>query len=404
MKLGWLKKEIPPTAGLPIQWADLIPVGRRLEEDLANFLQVPATQIECSGTSALVITLSTLKLGSQRSKVIIPAYTCPLVALAIIHCGLTPVLCDVSPGSSDFDPAQLTALCDEHTLAIIPTHLGGRVADLQIALDAASSSGAHVIEDAAQSLGAFWQGKPVGSIGDAGFYSMAVGKGLTTYEGGILIAQDESLRQQLRQTSQQAIAFNAKWEIQRTLELLGYTLLYQPYGLTLAYGLPLRRALKQNRLIEAVGEDFSFDIPFHTLGEWRKNIAANALTRLPWFMAQLNAQAARRKARLAEINGITILDDAPGNQGTWPYFMILMPSEQARDAALAQLWPAGLGASRLFIHALPDYPYLAPHLASQAIPNARDFAARMLTVSNSLWLDDAAFELICAGLTAALGA
>ena len=402
MKLPSLKKEIPPTAGLPTQWADLIPVGRRLEEDLANFLQVPATQIECSGTSALVITLSTLQRNSQRNKVIIPAYTCPLVALAIIHCGLVPVLCDVSPGSFDFCPNQLQALCDNNTLAVIATHLGGRVADLGTIMNIAQAHGMTVIEDAAQSLGAQWQEKPVGSIGDAGFYSMAVGKGLTTYEGGILIARDESLRQQLRQTSQEIIAFSAKWEIQRTLELLGYTLLYRPYGLTLAYGFPLRRALKQNQLIEAVGEDFSFDIPLHTMGEWRKNIAANALTRLPWFMAQLNAQATRRKIRLAEINGITVLDDAPGNQGIWPYFMILLPSEQARDAALAQLWPAGLGVSRLFIHALPDYPYLQASLSTDNMPNARDFAARMLTVSNSRWMDDAAFETVCDVLSSTL--
>lgn len=402
MKLPSLKKEIPPTAGLPTQWADLIPVGRRLEEDLANFLQAPATQIECSGTSALVITLSTLQRNSQRNKVIIPAYTCPLVALAIIHCGLVPVLCDVSPGSFDFCPTQLQTLCDNNTLAVIATHLGGRVADLGAIMNIAQAHGITVIEDAAQSLGAHWQGQAVGSIGDTGFFSMAVGKGLTTYEGGILLARDPLLRQQLQQTSREIIEFNAKWEIQRSLELLGYTLLYQPYGLTLAYGLPLRRALRQNRLVEAVGEDFSLDIPLHTMGRWRKNIAANALTRLPWFMAQLNAQAARRKIRLAGIAGLTVLDDAPGNQGTWPYLMLLMPSEQARDAALAQLWPAGLGVSRLFIHALPDYSYLAPHFAQPAIPNARDFAARLLTVSNSLWLDDASFELICTGLTVAL--
>jgi len=393
--LNWFKKEIPPTAGLPPQWADLIPIGRTLEADLARWLRLENPQLECSGTAALVITLTTLKRNSTRHKVIIPAYTCPLVALAVLYCGLTPVLCDVRAGHFDFCPVQLAALCDEHTLAIIPTHLGGRVADLHTAMQIAASHGAAVIEDAAQSLGARWQGQIVGSVGDAGFYSLAVGKGLTTYEGGILLAREEQLRQQLRNTSQDLVVFSLKWELQRTLELLGYALLYRPKGLHLAYGMPLRRALKQNRLIEAVGEDFSANIPLHTLGYWRKSYAANAFARLPWFIAQLNAQAKRRKDMLASIPGVTLIDDAPGDQGTWPYFMLLLPSEQARDAALEALWPAGLGASRLFIHALPDYPYLKVKVADKNIPNARDFAARLLTVSNSLWLSDVDFARIC---------
>lgn len=396
--MKWLKKEIPPTAGLPPQWADLIPIGRTLETDLAHFLRLPAPQLECSGTAALVVALTALKRGSQRHNVVLPAYTCPLVALAVIHCDLTPVLCDVKPGHFDFCPSHLAALCDENTLAILPTHLGGRVADLKTVMTIATNTGAAVIEDAAQSLGARWQGQPVGSVGDAGFYSLAVGKGLTTYEGGILLARNEALRQKLEYTSFALIKFSLKWEMQRILELLGYTLLYRPRGLALAYGLPLRRALKKNRLIEAVGEDFSTHIPLHTLGNWRKSIAANALVRLPWFIAQLNAQASRRKAMLASIPGITVLEDAPGDRGTWPYFMLLMPSQQARDEALARLWPSGLGVSRLFIHALPDYPYLKPYLADVTVPNARNFAARMLTVSNSLWLNAAGFEKICAAL------
>jgi len=55
------------------------------------------------------------------------------------------------------------------------------------------------------------------------------------------------------------------------------------------------------------------------------------------------------------------------------------------------LWTAGLGVSRLFIHALPDYPYLAAQLGPADVPNARDFAARMLTISNSPWLQERDF-------------
>jgi perosamine synthetase len=66
------------------------------------------------------------------------------------------------------------------------------------------------------------------------------------------------------------------------------------------------------------------------------------------------------------------------------------------------LWQAGLGVSRLFIHALPDYAYLAGMVPAQDVPHARDFAARSLSISNSPWLDDETFEYICSKLEIAL--
>ncbi|HEY8856662.1 MAG TPA: DegT/DnrJ/EryC1/StrS family aminotransferase [Rugosibacter sp.] len=391
-------REIPPTAGLPLTWRDLFPARASLEQGLADFIHVLAVQITCSGTAAQIITLTTLKRHSTRRKVILPAYTCPLVALAILHCGLQPVLCDLQPDHFDLDHNRLAALCDTDTLAIIATHLGGRVADLSPVLDIARISGAYVIEDAAQSLGASWQGQPVGMAGDAGFYSLAVGKGLPLYEGGVLITRDASLRQQFQSTAAEIAPLKWQWELRRSLELLGYAALYQPWALSFDYGLPLRRALQQGHLIEAVGDDFSDDIPLHRVGRWRKAVGANALKRLPAFLDNLHQQAMPRLARLASIPGIKIMQDKAEGKGTWPFFMVLLPSQAARDAALETLWGAGLGVSRLYIHALPDYPYLSHRVGqaevSNTVPNARDFSARMLTISNSLWLDENSFERI----------
>lgn len=391
-------REVPPTAGLPLQWRDFLPGHGSFEADLAAFLNAPEIQFECSGTAAQIVALTALKKISSRSKVILPAYTCPLVALAVLHCGLEPVLCDLRPSHFDLDHEQLAALCDESTLAIVATHLGGRVADLAPVLEIARRCGAYVIEDAAQSLGATWQGQPVGLAGDAGFYSLAVGKGLTTYEGGVLLTRDETLRRQLRTTADEIAPFKWGWELRRSLELLGYAALYQPWGLPLAYGLPLRRALKRGELVEAVGDDFSEDIPLHRLGSWRKTVGAHALQRLPAFLHASRQQAMRRLETLNSIPGITVIADTPGTQGVWPFFMVLMRTPEARDAVLDQLWTAGLGVSRLYIHALPDYAYLAAKLPQTGIPNARTFAASMLTISNSPWLGEADFAAICSVL------
>jgi perosamine synthetase len=399
--VNWLR-ETPPTAGLPLVWHDFISGAASLERDLAGFLGQPVAQIECSGTAAMVVALTTLKRMSNRRCVVIPAYTCPLVPLAVARCGLKPVLCDTLENHFNLCPESLKAVCDDDTLVVIPTHLGGRVADLSSATEIAQRVGAYVVEDAAQALGASWQGQPVGSLGDIGCYSLGVGKGLTIYGGGVVIARDESVWQQLRATATGIAPYQITWEARRLLELAGYYALYRPSGLGLAFGLPLRRRLRKGKLIEAAGDDCSANFPLHRVGNWRKAIGAHALKRLPDFIVKTTAQAMRRKLRLATISGISVMDDAVGDSGTWPYFLVLMPSQKTRDHVLSKLWPAGLGVGRLFIHALPDYQYLASMFDQANTPNARDFAARTLTISNSPWLSEDDFLHICAVLEQSL--
>jgi len=390
-------REAPPTAGLPLRWRDFLPRRASFEDGLAAFLNVPSAQIECSGTAALIITLTALKRCSTRRSVVIPAYTCPLVPLAIMHCGLMPVLCDVGRNTFDLSHAVLDGIVNNDTLAIVPTHLGGRIADVDNVLAIARRHGAMVIEDAAQALGSEVNGRSAGTLADAGFYSLAVGKGLTLYEGGVLVARDAGLRQLLREASQSIAPYRLSWEIRRLAELAGYALLYRPSLLKLSFGIPLRRKLRHHNVIDAVGDNLSAAIPLHRVGVWRRSIGASALNRLPSFLDAIAVQAAER-IELLKRCGITVITDPPSGRGTWPFLMILMPSTRARDAALARLWPAGLGVGRLFIHALPDYKYLSPDLKSADVPNARDFATRMLTITNSPWLNDADFARICAVL------
>lgn len=392
-------REVPPTAGLPLGWRDLAP-GRTpsLHDRMAEFIDADHVQLTCSGTAALVIALTALHGLSGRRSVIVPAYTCPLVALAVLHCGLRLRVCDVRPDHFDLDPAHLSALCDADTLAVLPTHLAGRVADVDSARISARAVGAFVIEDAAQALGARHGERSVGLLGDVGFFSLAAGKGLTTYEGGVLVAADPAVRTALRDTAARIAPMRVARELQRTLQLCGYWMLYRPRPLRLAYGWPLRRALRRGDPVAAVGDDFSLPIPLHTLGRWRQAVGAHAFSRLPAFLEATAAQALARKARLAKIAGVAVVDDAADAQGTWPFLMLRLRDASARDAALQRLWSAGLGVSRLFIHALPDYAYLARIVGAHDVPNARAFAATTLTISNSLWLGDDDFAAICAVL------
>jgi dTDP-4-amino-4,6-dideoxygalactose transaminase len=399
--MAHLFDEPPPTAGLPISLLDFLPSKTSLEEGLAVFLQQEYVQIESSGTAAIMVALTALKRLSDRRSVIIPAYTCPFVPLAILRCGLKPIICDTKKHHFDFHLESLDVVCDKDTLAIMPTHLGGRVADLAGIMKIAQQCGAYVVEDAAQALGARWQGQLVGTLGDVGCYSLGVGKGLTIYGGGAVIARESNVRHVLQTTHSEIVPFNLILEVQRLLGLIGYYAFYRPLSLSLVFGIPLRKNLQRGKLIEAVGDDCSANFPVHHVGRWRKAIGAKAMQRLPAFHEASRKQARSRKAQLSEILGLNVMDDAEGDVGTWPYLLVLMPTQRSRDAALAELWSARLGVGRLFIHALCDYDYLP--FSQVDTPNARDFAARTLTITNSPWLKDDDFLKICEVLERVIG-
>lgn len=390
--------EIPPTAGLPLRWRDLLNLSGDLAPALARQFSLPLPALTCSGTAALIIALRVLQQRMPgRTRLIVPAYTCPLVALAAHYCPpLRVVPCDLQPDSIDLDERQLAQLCDERTLAVVVTHLAGRVADVDAAKRIAGAVGAAIIEDAAQAMGALDDGRSVGLKGDVGFFSMALGKGLTTAEGGVLFSRDPVLHQALHRHCRQDLPFSLRWELQRSAELWGYALLYQPRGLHYVYGNALRKALANGDEVAAVGDDFSvYDIPLHRLGGYRQKVGAAALARLPDHLQQGRVRALRRAARLNALPGVTVIMDRPGQQGTWPFLMVVMPSADARDAAMARLWTSGLGVTRLFIQTLPGYAEVLPLLQPGGdITRAQAFAARTLSISNSHWLSDALFEQI----------
>lgn len=399
------KRELPPTAGLPLLYADFYrSPARSLGQGLRHWLGIPEPIITCSGTAALILALHTLaKRLPGRTDIIVPAYTCPLVALTSHFIPGTRIIpCDLLPESIDLDPERLRSLCGDRTLAVVVTHLGGQVADVEQASVIAGRCGAAVIEDAAQAMGARCRGKSVGLRGDVGFFSLAVGKGLTMYEGGVLFSRNPELHAELAASASERLGAGLYWNGRRILELLGYAALYRPDRLRRVYGEQLRARLDAGDAIGAVGDDFTLaDIPLHRPDRFRMRAAANALERLPAFLQDGRQRAAKRAALLEAPETVRIITSGPKNSGVWPFFMALMPTEQRRDAAMNALWRTGLGVSRLFIHALPDYPYLAPFLPQQTdCPAAREFASRMLTVSNSPWLDEASFQAVADALQA----
>ena len=160
--------------------------------------------IPCAnGTDALQIALMAMDL-KPGDEVILPVHTYVATAEVIALLGLTPVFVDVFADSFNIDITQIEKVITKKTKAIVPVHLYGQCADMESILRIAKAHNLHVIEDAAQALGAeytFSDGskKKAGTMGIIGTTSFFPSKNLGCYgDGGAVFTNDDTLAEKIR--------------------------------------------------------------------------------------------------------------------------------------------------------------------------------------------------------------
>ncbi len=146
------------------------------------------------GTSGIRVAFQALKL-EYGDEVILPAYTFIATVSPILDLGAVPVFADVHPDTYNIDPAAIEAAITPRTVGIVPVHFGGLPADVDSVLSIAKKHGLWVMEDAAQAWGAEWNGQGVGHLGNAGIFSFQSSKNITAGEGGIVLTDDDELRE-----------------------------------------------------------------------------------------------------------------------------------------------------------------------------------------------------------------
>jgi 8-amino-3,8-dideoxy-alpha-D-manno-octulosonate transaminase len=144
-----------------------------------------------SGTAALQCAMAALGLG-PGDEMILPAWTWYSCYNAIVLAGALPVFAEIDE-SLNIDPDDIEHRITPQTKAIMAVHLEGCPADLDRILPVARKHGLKVLEDCAQSLGADYKGRPVGSIGDIAIYSFQFCKTITSGEGGAVVTDDPIL-------------------------------------------------------------------------------------------------------------------------------------------------------------------------------------------------------------------
>lgn len=175
------------------------------EERLAEHLGAKRALAVNSGTSALIAALVGAGIG-PGDEVIIPAYTFVATPAAVIAAKAIPVIAEVDD-SLTLDPADFERKITEYTKAVIPVHMRGAPSDMDRIMEIARKHSLLVIEDSAQAVGASYKGKRLGTIGDAGCFSLQMSKVITSGEGGALVTNDTAIYEKARMYHDAAVRF-----------------------------------------------------------------------------------------------------------------------------------------------------------------------------------------------------
>jgi len=388
-----LFREIPPTAGLPIYAKDILSAffrrsqGGSLEEDFKGYLGVPYAAVTYSGTAAFYIILESLKKLSPKKTVIIPSFICPLIALAIKRAGLNVLVCDINKENFNFEINRLRELCSKNNdiLTIVAAHLAGIPLDLEAIQNITKESGIFIVEDCAQSLGATYRGRKTGTFGDFAFFSLCRGKGLTIYEGGVIVSNSKfaSLIDNELNRIAKTDLFSESLKI---LELFGYWIFYRPLLFWFVFKAPQVFWLAQGKIEKAFTEYFDINFPVHKVSRIRKKIAHAMFYRLKGEITRQRQIAEYYIAGLKNIPGVRLITEPERALSNYPYLTLLFDETSKRDKAFNALKNCGLGVSLIYLSAITDYPYLKEITGNSEEPNAKSIAKNHITLTTSAFI------------------
>jgi dTDP-4-amino-4,6-dideoxygalactose transaminase len=176
------------------------------------------------GRVALAAILEALGIG-PGDEVVVPGFTCVVVPNAVRFAGARVRYADVEPGSYNVDAGHVAELVGPRTKALLLQHTFGLPGPVDALLGLAERHGLRVVEDCAHAVGGTHDGRPLGTLGDAAFFSSQWSKPYTTGLGGVAVTRDAALAQALArvQAGFRPPAFGARvrlfWQYQAYVRL-----------------------------------------------------------------------------------------------------------------------------------------------------------------------------------------
>ena len=286
-----------------------------------------------SCTAALHLALSALDVGPGDAVLTTP-FTFAASANVVVHHGAEPVFIDILPDTYNLDPAKLQEFIEENcdwdsgTLAprirrtgkrvraIIAVHYGGHPCDMNAINELARKNGLAVIEDAAHALGATYQGRNVGTLGDMACFSFYPTKNITTGEGGMLTTNDSDYAQRVRVLSLHGISRDA----------------WKRYG----------REGSWQYDVEEAGFKYNMTDLAAALG-------VHQLRKLQLFIERRTELSAQYNEALADLP-LKLPTTLPDSQSAWHLYPVQLLSKSiTRDELIAELSRRKIGTSVHFI-------------------------------------------------------
>jgi dTDP-4-amino-4,6-dideoxygalactose transaminase len=255
-----------------------------------------------NGTAALRCALAALGIGCG-DEVIMPAFTFVATVNAVVAAGAVPVFAEIDD-TLGLDANDLDQKVTDRTAAIIAVHLENVACDLDALLAVAARRGVPIVEDTAQSFGATYHGRALGTFGALGTFSLQQEKNITAGEGGLVATDDETLYLRAARFQDQGGQFVTSYASTRGEELTE----------------------------SFAGENLR-------MGELAGAVAGVQLARLPGILASMRSNKARIVEDVGKIDGLTrrrILDPHGDGSSSVTWFL--------PDATLAKRFAAALRA------------------------------------------------------------
>lgn len=325
-----------------------------------------------SGRAALWLLLKALSLiQPDKKEVIIPAYTCPAVASAVLKAGLRVILCDINFNDFGFSKDELERKVGGDTLAVILVHLFGYPANIEEVKEACRGHAIYLIEDAAQAFGNSLPDSLERKLGlqtDAGFFSFGRGKPVSVLHGGVLSTNSDEIYRQAG-----GLMKNLN---HRRFQNLRYGMLLGSYSV---FSGPHLYWIPQS-------------MPFLHLGEtiFEPDFQVSAGASLPAsLMAESCSGIEEEKSIRKEnsryyyenLDGVSHIQSPPKSDFPYLRYPLMIENKDLRDRILDELISSGTGATLFYPSPLNELPKLKEILKDTAIyPNAKQMSESLITL------------------------
>ena len=320
--------------------------------ELADARQAVAVN---NGTTALVAALQLHDL-QPGDEVLTTPFTFVATLNAILEAGATAVFADILDDDFNIDPDAVEAAITDRTKVLLPVHLYGQAADMGRLCQIADAHGLRVVEDAAQSHGAKFQGRAVGSFG-TGCFSLYGTKNLTTGEGGMVTTNDDDFSERLRILRNQGM--RQRYE---------YVMAGHNYRLT----------------------------------DLQASILIPQLDCYPQTLQTRRHNASRLIEGLQGIEGLVVPREMPGREHVWHQFTVRVTSDAklTRDEVIEGLTQAGVGTGIYYPKVVFDYDCYRNHRLVRVsdVPVATRVATQALSLPVHSKLAEADLDVIIASV------